>query len=79
MLVRRPDGDLIVVDYHAHRLWRVDQDGILHIFAGDGVPGNRGDEGPAAEARFYYPHDLTQDKHGNLFLSVFGQSYIPTH
>lgn len=45
-VVRRADGDLIVVDYQAHRLWRIDREGILHRFAGDG--------GPAAEARFRY-------------------------
>ena len=71
-VVRRPDGDLIVVDYHAHRLWRIDADGILHNFAGDGVPGDRGDGGPASQARFYYPHDLAQDQHGNLYLSDLG-------
>ncbi|MFT5193383.1 MAG: sugar lactone lactonase YvrE [Cellvibrionaceae bacterium] len=71
-VVRRPDGDLIVVDYQAHRLWRIDQEGVLHAFAGDGVPGNSGDDGPAKQARFFGPHDLTQDKHGNLFLSDLG-------
>ncbi|MEM7119214.1 MAG: hypothetical protein AAF614_42745 [Chloroflexota bacterium] len=71
-VVRRPDGDLIIVDYQAHRLWRIDQDGILHSFAGDGVPGNSGDDGPAAAARFYHPHDLTQDQDGNLYLSDLG-------
>ena len=33
-VVRRPDGDLIVADYHANILWRIDGDGILHRFAG---------------------------------------------
>lgn len=75
-VVRRPDGDLVVVDYHAHRLWRIDQEGILHVFAGDGVPGNAGDGGPASEARFYWPHDLTQDKYGNLYLSDLGNQVI---
>ena len=71
-VVRRPDGDLVVVDYQAHRLWRIDQAGILHAFAGDGVSGNSGDGGPALEARFCHPHDLTQDKEGNLYLSDLG-------
>ena len=44
-VVRRPDGDLIVVDYYAHGIWRIDREGILHAFAGDGVPGDRGDGG----------------------------------
>jgi DNA-binding beta-propeller fold protein YncE len=75
-VVRRPDGDLIVVDYHAHRLWRIDSDGILHPFAGDGIPGNSGDGGPAGAARFFWPHDLTQDPAGNLYLSDLGNQVI---
>jgi DNA-binding beta-propeller fold protein YncE len=75
-VVRRPNGDLIVVDYHAHRLWRIDPAGILHAFAGDGIPGNAGDGGPASQARFYWPHDLTQDRHGNLYLSDLGNQVI---
>ena len=68
-VVRRPDGDLIVCDYHANRIWRIDQDGILHTFAGDGVPGNSGDGGPALAARLNNPHDLAQDKEGNLYVN----------
>ena len=75
-VVRRPDGDLIVVDYHAHRLWRIDQAGLLHPFAGDGIPGHSGDGGPAALARFYWPHDLTQDQAGNLYLADLGNQVI---
>ncbi len=68
-VVRRPDGDLIVADYKGHRLWRIDREGILHTFAGDGVPGDEGDGGPAIDARVYGPHDLALDKHGNLYFS----------
>ena len=73
-VVRRPDGDLIVADYFAHRLWRIDRDGILHTFAGDGVPDNSGDGGPASEARFNHPHDLSQDKEGNLYVNDIGNA-----
>lgn len=75
-LAERWLGDLIVVDYHAHRLWRIDSAGILHALAGDGIPGNSGDGGPAIAARFYWPHDLTQDKQGNLYLSDLGNQVI---
>ena len=75
-VVRRPDGDLIVADYHGNRLWRIDHHGILHNFAGDGVPGTSGDGGPASKERLYLPHDLSQDKQGNLYLSDLGnQTY----
>ena len=75
-VVRRPDGDLIVVDYQAHMLWRIDREGILHRFAGDGTPGREGDGGPALAARFFHPHDLCQDRHGNLYLSDLGNRTI---
>ena len=75
-VVRRPDGDLMVIDYQWHRIWRIDRDGILHAFAGDGIAGNSGDGGPAIEARFRHPHDLNQDRHGNLYLSDLGNNTI---
>lgn len=75
-VARRPDGDLVVVDYQAHRLWRIDRAGTLHPFAGDGVPGNTGDGGPALAARFFHPHDLCQDQAGNLYLSDLGNRTI---
>ena len=75
-VARRPDGGLIVIDYQWHRIWRIDQDGILHAFAGDGIAGNSGDGGPAAEARFHHPHDLYQDSHCNLYLSDLGNHTI---
>ena len=68
-VIRRPDGDIIVADHLAHRLWRIDADGILHNFAGTGVPGYSGDGGPAIECRMDGPHDLYQDVHGNLYFS----------
>ena len=71
-VVRRPDGDLIVCDYLGHRLWRIDQEGILHTFAGDGVPGDSGDGGLAIDARLDGPHDLAQDKDGNLYVNDLG-------
>ncbi len=81
-------GDLIVADYQGQRIWRIDGDGILHTFAGDGIPGWTGDRGPASEARMNYPHDLCLDYEGNVYVndqncSVFrridGRTGIITH
>jgi sugar lactone lactonase YvrE len=71
-VVRRPDGDLVFADIRGHRIWRIDREGILHTFAGDGVPGNSGDGGPALEGRLYTPHDFCLDSEGNLFFSQLG-------
>ena len=75
-IARNVAGDLFVVDYWGHRIWRIDADGVLHSYAGQGVPGNSGDGGPAAEARFDQPHDLRIDDDGNLYLSDLGNSTI---
>jgi len=71
-VVRRPDGDLVFADIRGHRIWRIDREGILHTLAGDGVPGNTGDGGPALAGRVYTPHDFCLDAKGNLFFSQLG-------
>ena len=71
-VVRRPNGDLVFGDIRSQRIWRIDGDGILHNFVGDGVPGTSGDGGPAADARVYTPHDFWQDKKGNIFFVELG-------
>ena len=67
-------GELIINDYHMHVVWRIDHDGILHRFAGTGIPGYSGDGGPALDARFHSPHDIAQDKHGNLVINDINNS-----
>ena len=40
------------------------------------MPGSSGDGGPAIDARLDCPHDLAQDRHGNLYLSdLCNQTY----
>jgi len=75
-VARRPNGDLVVVDYQAHRIWRIDSDGILHTLAGTGIAGNSGDGGPAIEAQLRNPHDLFQDTEGNLYFSDLGNCTV---
>ncbi len=75
-VVRRADGDLIVADWQANRYWRIDQDGILHAFAGGNVPGNSGDGGPAIEACFRGPHSLTLDTEGNYYTADLDNNTI---
>ncbi len=66
-IARNNDGDLVVVDWHANRLWRIDGEGMLHSFAGTGIPGHSGDGGPKEEAEFRGPHSLSRDRDGNLY------------
>ena len=75
-IVKLPDQQILVSDYKAHRIWRIDQKGILHTFAGDGVPGNSGDGGLAINARLNGPHDLALDHQNNLYFSdLFNNCY----
>ena len=71
-VVRRADGDLLFADIRAQRIWRLDGEGILHAFAGDGVADTAGDGVPALEARLHTPHDLCLDRAGHLFFSQLG-------
>jgi sugar lactone lactonase YvrE len=68
-IARNNDGDLVIVDWHGNRLWCIDGEGILHSFAGTGMPGNSGDGGPKEEAQFQGPHSLARDKSGNLYMA----------
>lgn len=71
-IIRRPNGDLVFGDIRSHRIWRIDSEGIIHNFAGDGVPDSTGDGGPASKARVHTPHDFFQDVHGNIFFIELG-------
>ena len=75
-VVRTAAGDLIVLAMWGHRIWRIDAEGVLHLFGGDGVPGGRGDGGPVAGARFHDPHDLARDRHGHLYLTDLGNHAV---
>jgi len=71
-VVRSADGDLIIADIRGHRIWRIDNNGILRTVAGDSVPEDSGDGGPAIDARVFTPHDLCLDKEGNIYFSQLG-------
>lgn len=45
-----PDGSLFVLDVGRRRVWRVDAEGKLHLFAGNGELGHSGDGLPATDA-----------------------------
>src|SRR4051812_20645860 len=53
-----PKGNLYVVELKGERTLKVDPAGILTIFAGTGMKGNSGDDGPARQATFDGMHSL---------------------
>jgi NHL repeat len=62
-------GNMLILDMRNHALRRVDgTTGIMTTVAGDGTLGNRGDGGPAKDARLHFPHSMALDRNDNVFL-----------
>lgn len=68
-------GNLFVADSANHVIRLVTPGGLVLTLAGSVGDGGSAD-GPAAEARFYYPTDVTLDAAGNLFVSDAGNDTI---
>lgn len=63
-------GNLYIADVNNHVIRKVNASGIISTFAG--VPGVRGynlDGIPADSANLNFPHNITMDKVGNLFIA----------
>jgi sugar lactone lactonase YvrE len=70
----RSDGTLVVADYGNHRLRTVAMDGTVGTLAGDGVNGVI--DGPAAQARFFWPEDVAIDGSGSIYVSDQGNHRV---
>ncbi len=68
-LTMGPDGALYIAEQTSHRIRRIDSNGIIETYAGNGVPGYSGDGGPADEANIKSPFRMMFDQKGNLYFS----------
>lgn len=68
-LLLRPDGNVLVVGWHNHKLLNVNpDDGYVTVVSGGGA-GFAGDGGPAAMGTLYRQiQDATYDENGNLYI-----------
>ena len=64
-----PDGSIYIADTFNHAIRRITPDGTITTFAGTGVAGYGGDNGPATSAMLTWPHDVSVDQ-------VTGKVYI---
>ena len=55
---------------------KVSLDGILHVVAGNGIPGLSGDGGPATSAALSAPYGVVGDAVGNLYIADSGNHRI---
>jgi sugar lactone lactonase YvrE len=69
-------GNLFLTDTFNHRIRRVDRSGVITTVAGSGEAGFGGDGGPATSARMKWPHSVTVDGAGNLFVADSPNSRI---
>jgi hypothetical protein len=60
-------GSLYFVEMTSHRVCRIDGKGMLHVIAGTGAKGDKGDDGPAVKASFNGPHSPAVAPNGNRF------------
>jgi sugar lactone lactonase YvrE len=71
-----PRGSVFISDEPAHRILRVDAEGVMTTFAGTGKAGYGGDGGPAVDAELNGPYLLASDARGNLYFADTGNHVI---
>jgi streptogramin lyase len=62
-------GNVFIADTLNHRIRKVDPDGIITPFAGDGSSGYSGNGGPATSASMDEPHGVAVDGLGNVYIA----------
>jgi RHS repeat-associated protein len=63
-----PDGSLYISETEAHRIRRIDPQGVISTFAGTGIAGFSGDGGPATQAMFNHPDDIAIAPDGTVYV-----------
>ena len=70
LAVDKKSGDIYVTDASNHRIRRIDnRTGVITTFAGNGIDGNSGLEGPATQASLSKPTAVAVDATGNVFIA----------
>ncbi len=69
-------GSLFIVDECQQNVRQVTPDGIIHTFAGTGVPGYTGDGGPATGATLSFPFGVAVDAAGDVFIADSSNNVI---
>ena len=67
---------VFIGDYFNNRVRRIDTNGFISTYAGNGTNGFSGDGGPATNAKLYYPFGLAASPSGSLFIAAYGNNRI---
>ena len=68
-LARDKAGDLFIADTEDNVVREITPDGIIHLVAGNGTEGDRGDGGPAAHAELDSPQGVAVNAKGDVFIA----------
>src|SRR5207237_8731301 len=70
-------GNIFIADSYNQRIRKVDAaTGNIQTVAGNGTFGFSGDGGPATNATFFHPSDVSVDSSGNIFIADSGNQRI---
>jgi len=64
-------GNLYIADTGNYMVLRVDRNGIVTVFAGTGIPGYSGDDGPATSASMRLPTRVAVDSQDNVYITDY--------
>ena len=70
------EGNIFIGDSYNNRVRKIDQTGIITTYAGTGLEGYSGDNGPAIDAELYGPVGVTIDVSGNLYIADYSNGRI---
>ena len=62
-------GNIYVADTWNHRIRKITPSGQISTYAGNGLAGFSGDNGPAVSAQLSYPYGVALDASGNLYIA----------
>ncbi len=69
-------GNIFIADRSNNRVRKIDANGVISTYAGNGDTGYSGDAGPAVKARVDRPFGVATDDKGNLFIADRGNNRI---
>lgn len=71
-----PGGTMYVSIMGRHSVLKISASGAVSVFAGDGTQGFAGDNGPAVQAKLFYPQGLAMGSDGSLYIVDQGNHRI---
>lgn len=71
-----PQGNIYIADAGNSRIRKIDANGVITTFAGNGTYGFAGDGGPATQARLSSTSGIATDGQGNLYITDYGNNRI---